>query len=988
MATSRRLPVDALPHGSGLSLHSVRDLQYREWSRLGWSCDGRLLSAIGQDLGLCLWLVPAVLGPESHVAERPVARQTLLRAYRWSPVANREMAVVSSGRVTMLDVQTNRERWDQSLPDRGTHHAVTISPDGHRVAAAAGHSVTMVDSATGRVRSSFRVSPHTEGLSWSPRGRTLASRHRDGPGAVLLHPAGAPEQATTLHAGPADAMIWMPNGVEVCLALDATIGVANGHTGTMLSRAEGHTAPVIGLAVSADGSLLASESEDGELRLWRTDSLECLAVVDLAGGGEESAGGLAFHPERPLLAFRSHRNRRLNLLELDVERLYDAPRQDASRYRNAKVVLLGDTGVGKSGLGLVLSGQPYRATDSTHGRQVWRFSEETAAQPDGGIETREVLLWDLAGQPGYRLVHQLHLAEAAVALIVFDARSEVDPFSGVRYWARALRHGRRPVHTLLVSAREDRGGPQVSRARINELVTELKLDGYAETSARELRGVADLSRVIEGAIDWSAQPQSISTRLFETIKRFLIDEKADGHALSRADELFRLFQARHRELAGEPELRAGFDTCAGLLESRDLIRRFTFGGYVLLRPELLDGYASALINAARAQPDGLGYLAEEEALAGRFPIPEETRLAEPGEERLLLIAMVEELLQHDLALREPNDGGVDLVFPSQLTRDRPDAPYLGPADVEFRFEGALQNVYATLAVRLSHAATFVTHELWRNAAVYVTRAEGRCGFRLTEPDEGVGRLELCYAPGTAEETRQIFEDYVADHLAKRALPDTVVRRRVFTCPRPECGYQLDEELARRRLARGDAAMECPACLSGEISLRERDRAVPAVADEVSAMNASADLRRRRETATATVRGKRAVGDFDVYLAYQAADRGTVERLRQQLLDEGLLPWMHGEETGAGPDERARIGVVVMVLGAHGGPWDDESQLATVNEFIARGVRFVPVVLPAKAEEPQLPPFLRDVPMVDFRVAEPDPVRRLIWRITREHRRGD
>ncbi|WP_033345740.1 TIR domain-containing protein [Catenuloplanes japonicus] len=981
MATFRRLPVDALPPEpeSGLALHTVRDLQYREWSRLGWSCDGRLLSAIGQDLGLCLWLVPATLGPESHVAERPVGRQTLLRAYHWSPTAEREMAVVSSGRVIMLDVRTNRERWDLPLPDRDVHHAVTISPDGRQVAVTAGGAVTMVDSANGRKRRSFRVSAHTEGLAWSPRPtRELLTRHHEGPGELLLLD-GSGQQV--VRAGRIAAMAWMPNGVEVCLAMDAAIGIHDIRTGTLTMRAEGHTAPVTGLAVSADGGLLASESEDGELRLWRTDSMECLAVLDLHGGGEEPSEGLAFHPARPLLAFRSHRNRRLHLLECDVERLYDAPRQDSSRYRNAKVVLLGDTGVGKSGLGLVLSGQTYRATDSTHGRQVWRFSEQTVTLPDGGTETREVLLWDLAGQPGYRLVHQLHLAEAAVALIVFDSRSEVDPFSGVRYWVRALRHGRRPVHTLLVSAREDRGGPQVSRKRIEELVAELRLDGYAETSARELRGIKDLTAVIRNAINWSASPQSISTRLFETIKRFLIDEKADGRALTRADDLFRLFQARHPHLEGEPELRAGFDTCVGLLQSRDLIRRFTFGGYVLLCPELLDAYASALINAARAQPEGLGYLAEEEVLAGRFPIPQETRL--PDEERLLLIAMVEELLQHDLALREPTDGGVDLVFPSQLTRDRPDAPDLGPTDVEFLFEGALQNVYATLAVRLSHAATFVGHELWRGAAAYVTRAGHRCGFRLTEPEEGVGRLELCYAPGTAEETRLIFEDYVADHLAKRALPDTVVRRRVFTCPRPECGYQLDEDLARRRLARGDAGMECPACSEAQISLRDRDRPVPAVAEEVSAMNASADLRRRRETATATVRGKRAVGDFDVFLAYRTADRVTAERLRQQLLDEGLLPWMHDEEPEADPAELARIDVVVVVVGENGGPWDDELQHAMINDFITRRVRFVPVVLPVK-EEPELPGFLRDVPVVDFRVTEPDPVRRLIRRITRAH----
>ena len=91
----------------------------------------------------------------------------------------------------------------------------------------------------------------------------------------------------------------------------------------------------------------------------------------------------------------------------------------------------------------MLSGQPYQPTDSTHGRNVWTLDAQEVEVPGTGMQTREVLLWDLAGQPGYRLIHQLHLNEVAVALIVFDSRSETDPFSGVKYWVRALAQARR-----------------------------------------------------------------------------------------------------------------------------------------------------------------------------------------------------------------------------------------------------------------------------------------------------------------------------------------------------------------------------------------------------------------------------------------------------------------------------------------------------------------------------------------------------------------
>jgi GTPase SAR1 family protein len=59
-------------------------------------------------------------------------------------------------------------------------------------------------------------------------------------------------------------------------------------------------------------------------------------------------------------------------------------------YTNAKIALVGDSGVGKSGLALVLSRKPFTATESTHARKVVSFQlSETEVEP-GWTETREV----------------------------------------------------------------------------------------------------------------------------------------------------------------------------------------------------------------------------------------------------------------------------------------------------------------------------------------------------------------------------------------------------------------------------------------------------------------------------------------------------------------------------------------------------------------------------------------------------------------------
>src|SRR5262249_6044990 len=455
-------------------------------------------------------------------------------------------------------------------------------------------------------------------------------------------------------------------------------------------------------------------------------------------------------------------------------------------YTNAIGVLVGDSGVGKTGLGLVLTGQAFVPTLSTHGRHVWTFASQEVALSGGRTETRETLLWDLAGQPGYRLIHQLHLHEVAVVLVVFDARSETDPFAGVRYWERARRQAQRlqgeaapPVRKFLVAARADRGGISASAARIEALVQELGFDGYFETSAKEHWNTAALADAIRSAILWETLPKVTSTALFQRIKTFLVEEKEAGRLLSTVDDLLRAFLRTQEITVDREELRAQFETCIGLVEARGLIRQLSFGTLVLLQPELLDAYAAALVNAAKAEPEGLGSLSEEEALAGRFRIPPEARVQNTEQEKLLLLATVEELLRHEVALREPAAEGLQLGFPSQFTPEWPEAPDPEGQAVIFRFDGAVLTIYTTLTVRLAHSGMFIKREMWKNAAVYSALVGGRCGLWLRELEEGRGEFTLFFDQDASEETRFHFEEFVAAHLQRRALPESLQRRRIF-----------------------------------------------------------------------------------------------------------------------------------------------------------------------------------------------------------------
>lgn len=164
---------------------------------------------------------------------------------------------------------------------------------------------------------------------------------------------------------------------------------------------EAHTNAVTGISLSRDGRLLATASVDATIRVWDLSAWALLAT-HRDRSMRDVVGRVAFRDEdqreTQLLAGLAESGRALAMWQLHLPAL--AARQGRPKtvhYANAKVVLLGDSGVGKTGLGLVLSGQSFRPTDSTHQRNVWLLvSEQVSGDPP---EYHEVYLWDLAGSP-------------------------------------------------------------------------------------------------------------------------------------------------------------------------------------------------------------------------------------------------------------------------------------------------------------------------------------------------------------------------------------------------------------------------------------------------------------------------------------------------------------------------------------------------------------------------------------------------------------
>ena len=996
-------------------------------SSIAWSPNGLTLASGQSSRSIELWDVHT--GQLVHTLNSPYSHSSSLA---WSPDGSALVSVASDRH----DIQLWSTQTWELLRTLATGNAPALirfprndisslawSPGGLTLAVASPRTdgIQLWDTQTWEL--AYTLTGHRRGarIAWSPDGETLASTSADR--AVLLWDPKTGRQSGSLEGHTAvvlciafscDSRLFASKSSDNTIRLWRTdtwetIAVLNESSNGTFSSS------FVGLAFHPKmANVLATlGAEDTVIRIW---DLDVAALLSSSPGASLTKTGVMVSTSEPTVgispppSYASFEQEKDHQQAMPTQPLVDSssgsdtahepPSVAASpylsvRYTNAKVILVGDSGVGKSGLSLVLIGQPFAPTESTHGRFVWTFDSQEIYLGGGRKETRETLLWDLAGQPSYRLIHQLHLNEVTVALVIFDARSETDPFAGVYHWDRALRQTRRiqgssalPMKKFLVAARIDRGGTGVSAERVRSLVNELGFDGFFETSAKEGRNITALAKAIREAINWEALPFIISTELFQQIKAFLVTEKEAGQLLSPADDLYQTFLRSDPALAKIKDLRAQFDTCIGRVETGGLIRRLSFGNLVLLQPEMLDTYTSALVNAVKEEPDGLGSVAEQQARAGNFPIPIEQRLKNKHQEQLLLIAMVEDLLRYEIALREHADDGPYLVFPSQSTRENPDLPNPEGKAVIFSFAGPVLNVYATLAVRLSHSGLFKKQELWRNAVTYTTRLGGTYGIFLQNSGEGQAELTLFFDKSAREETRFHFEEYIAAHLQRYALPESILRRPIFICP--TCSMRLDDVQVTYRRQRGYNWMTCGIC-DTKVSLLDKEERLVVQPSLIQQMNTAADIARDRATAQTVLGGKIVTKDFDVFLCHNGEDKPAVRTIGQQLREQGILPWLDEEQLRPGfPWQRlleqqieAIKSAAVFVGGRGRGPWQNMELEAFIREFVRRECPVIPIILTDCKNVPDLPIFLQGMTWVDFRQQDTDPMARLIWGITGE-----
>jgi WD40 repeat protein len=310
---------------TGLALH-VLGGHTEVVTALAWSSDGRLLASGSADHTIRIWKIP-----DGSLARILAPRLTgFIRSLEW-----------------LLDSST----------------LLSGSED---------DTIQFWNADTGALRQSVK-SKHgwVLCLKRSPQGSVVACGFADGT-VVLMDNNGKNLFSLRGHRAWVDSLAWTPDSKGLASGSgDKTVRMWSTETRRTLSILEAHTEHVRSVTVSADGSLLASKSDDDTIRVWGLPSGETLATVAEHRGHEYWPPSISFHPSLPVLATIDDAQTGIRVWDIDADKLQRRVDSVSVRHTTAKIVLVGNSGVGKTGLGWRLAYGAYRDQSSTHGQQFW-----------------------------------------------------------------------------------------------------------------------------------------------------------------------------------------------------------------------------------------------------------------------------------------------------------------------------------------------------------------------------------------------------------------------------------------------------------------------------------------------------------------------------------------------------------------------------------------------------------------------------------------
>jgi small GTP-binding protein len=698
--------------------------------------------------------------------------------------------------------------------------AVAWHPRGGFVAAADWDGVVHVwDSDSGELlRRISDINPVVANLdlAWSPDGKLLVATGQ-AEGAVRVWNFDGSRLLWTLESGVNfhQALSWLRDDTHFVVGTqDRTVLVVDRIAQGVRQRLEGYADSVESTSVSADGVLLASTDRSGLVRLWDTrDWTAGPTFHPIWEPGAEPIDRLsrvAFHPtaQRLIIAGATM----IAEWDVDTASLLRARRGRTVKLTSAKVVLVGESNVGKSTLAMRLAEDHYPTDEeqsTTHGMRFWHVDAEdlhpSLAAPLG--EHRDIVLWDFGGQHEYRLVHQLFLSGTTIALVLFDPTRGLAEIDAARDWSarleRQLSNGE--IEKLLIGAKQDHESELVDRRAIDRLVLDGGFADYLEVSAKTERNIDALRVRLAATLEWDRLAMTSRPEIFEIVQKELeACRDANVYVLLLAD-LLATMQKRVPDLFDKNAVRAAAEhlSLQGVIAQTTL----TDGGEALvLQVPVIERYAGSLIVAARNNPRGVPAL-EERLLGSReLPLPgmDTSGRLDESDERIVLECVVEMMIRHGLCLRH---AGL-LIFPALFPDEsEADTEIEHSVSLFYDFTGPIDNVYASLVAQLMMTEQFGDGRLYARRAEFDSPGDGVCGVRRSPRAHGSAHLDLFFSENTEQDRRDLFARFVAGHLHQHGV--IIRERQAIECR--TCHREISEEAVQANVVKGFDDVVCSFC---------------------------------------------------------------------------------------------------------------------------------------------------------------------------------
>ena len=793
----------------GLTLRHVLRGHTSVINRIAWSPDGTYLASPSNDGTIRIW--DASGRGCAHTLQK---NSTEVLSVAWSP--DGQFLASSSGNKVISLWEVASEKTLQTFQVARETSMVAWSPDGKRLASASSDGIIRLwEVATGKCfLSLLRHKAAVNSIAWSPDGQQLASASDDRTIRLWNTINGQLLQVLIAHTQWINSVVWSPDGQQLASASDdRTIRLWNPISGKESKVLEAHSAVVNCITFSADGRWLASKSAraDQTIRLWRSDSWTCAAVLEEPPFGTEHTWkpqpSIAFHPRLPVLATLGEKDTIIRIWELD-ETLLLGQAQESIHYTTAKLVLVGDSGVGKTGLGWRLAHNEFKEHASTHGQQFWAIPQLGLKRKDG--TECEAVLWDLAGQHVYRQIHSIFLENVAAALVLFDPTNRQDPLKGAQFWLEQLKGKGKLPPAVLVGARTDRGAPALSQQELDQFCQRYGIGGgYISTSAKAGEGLEELLERLKAQIPWDEMTATVTTVTFKRIKDYVLalKEKPDRQGVLVSPTALReQLQATDKDWSFTD---AEMMTAVGHLETHGyvaVLRSSAGEQHILLTPELLVTLACSIVLLADKHPRELGAVSEAELLQGKYPFEELAGLSQT-ESQILLDAAILRFLEHKMCFRETLGEETLLIFPGLIKQKRPlqdDLP--ASDDISYVVRGRVENLYASLVVLLGYTPSFTRINQWQNQAQYEMDEGQICGFRLIEDREGELEVVLYYGDRLPKRGRTQFQELFEQFLYQRDVE--VTRFPPVICPKD---HRQERATVIKRVREGKRFVFCEEC---------------------------------------------------------------------------------------------------------------------------------------------------------------------------------